>query len=64
MIDMMATRYHMLPSRILDDANTIDLYVMDMALSFEKHCNSDSNNASSLNDLSINTLEEAVKKVK
>lgn len=63
MIDMMATRYHMLPSRILEDANTIDLYVMDMALSFEKHCNSD-NNAGSLDDLSINTLEEAVKKVK
>jgi len=51
----------MLPSRILDDANTIDLYVMDMALSFEKYHNS---SAKPTNELDINTLEEAVKKVK
>ena len=57
----MASRYHMLPSRILDDANTIDLYVMDMALSFEKYHNS---SAKPTNELDINTLEEAVKKVK
>ena len=63
MIDMMATRYHMLPSRILDEANTIDLYVMDMALAFEKHCNSESN-SNGLDNLPINTLEEAIQQVK
>jgi len=61
MIDMMATRYHKLPSEILTNANTIDLYCMDLSLAYEKHCQNDNKPH---NDFDINTLEDAVKQVK
>jgi len=55
----MATRYHKLPSEILGNANTIDLYCMDLALAYEKHCKNDKPTS----EFDINTLEAAVDSV-
>jgi len=63
MLDTLATRYSKLPSYILENANTLDLYVMDVALSFEQYQHKkDSKNVSDQYD--INTLESIVKQVK
>ncbi len=35
MIDGLGKRYGMLPSEVLSRSNTLDLYIMDIALSFE-----------------------------
>ena len=35
MIDSLGKRYGMLPSEVLNRSNTFDLYIMDVALSFE-----------------------------
>lgn len=35
MIDGLGKRYGMLPSEVLERSNTLDLYIMDIALSFE-----------------------------
>ena len=37
MIDGLAKRYGLLPSEVLNKSNTLDLYVMDIALSFENY---------------------------
>ena len=39
MIDGLARRYGKLPSEILINSNTMDLYIMDVAMSFEKYHN-------------------------
>lgn len=35
MIDGLAKRYGLLPSEVLNKCNTLDLYIMDAAMSFE-----------------------------
>ena len=35
----MGQRYGMLPSRIISEASTFDLVVMDMAMTYERHLN-------------------------
>lgn len=37
MIDSLGQRYGMLPSRVLKEADSFDVYVMDAALSYEKY---------------------------
>lgn len=37
MIDSMGQRYGMLPSRVLKEADSFDVYIMDAALSYEKY---------------------------
>lgn len=37
MIDSLAKRYGLLPSEVLNRSNTFDLYIMDVALSFEQY---------------------------
>jgi hypothetical protein len=37
MIDSLGKRYGMLPSEVLGRSNTFDLYIMDVALSFENY---------------------------
>lgn len=37
MLDSLGKRYGMLPSEVLNRANTLDLYVMDVSLSFENY---------------------------
>lgn len=36
-VDTMASRYGMLPSRIMQDANTFDLVIMDAALGYQNY---------------------------
>lgn len=36
-IDSLGKRYGMLPSEVLERSNTFDLYIMDMALTFENY---------------------------
>lgn len=38
-LDTMAERYKMLPSEVLGRASTLDLYIMDAALSYHDHQN-------------------------
>lgn len=35
----MGQRYGMLPSKIIQEASTFDLVIMDMALTYERHVN-------------------------
>ena len=37
MIDSLGKRYGILPSELLGRANTFDLYIMDVAMSFENY---------------------------
>lgn len=37
MIDSLGKRYGMLPSEVIDRANTFDLYIMDVSLTFENY---------------------------
>lgn len=37
MIDSLGQRYGMLPSRVLREADSFDVYIMDAALSYEKY---------------------------
>lgn len=37
MIDAMAQRYALLPSSVLKQADSFDVYIMDAALSYEKY---------------------------
>ena len=43
-LDNMGERYGMLPSEVLSRASTLDLYVMDAALSYRDHQQKKSNN--------------------
>ena len=36
-LDTMGQRYGMLPSRLIAEASTFDLVVMDMAMTYERH---------------------------
>jgi hypothetical protein len=36
-IDGLGKRYGMLPSEVLERSNTFDLYIMDMAMTFENY---------------------------
>lgn len=40
-IDNLGKRYGLLPSRILEQATTFDLVIMDAAMAFENHANRD-----------------------
>lgn len=37
MIDSLGQRYGMLPSQVLKEADSFDVYIMDAALSYEKY---------------------------
>ena len=38
-IDSLGKRYSMLPSEVLNKSNTFDLYIMDMAMTYENYVN-------------------------
>tara|TARA_R110002126_G_scaffold58602_1_gene154512 strand:+ start:197 stop:403 length:207 start_codon:yes stop_codon:yes gene_type:complete len=58
-IDTIGKRYGMLPSEVLRRADSFDLYIMDCALTFERHHQSkDSKGLSPVPDL---TQEELMK---
>lgn len=37
LLDSLATRYHLLPSQVLDQADTLDVYVMDLAIAYQNY---------------------------
>lgn len=37
MLDALGERYGMLPSQVLEQANTLDLWVFDVAVSYKNH---------------------------
>ena len=43
-IDGIGKRYGMLPSQVLRNADTFDLYIMDVAMSFENYYKKKANN--------------------
>lgn len=43
-IDGLGKRYGILPSRVLQEANTFDLYILDAAMSFEQYHQKKANN--------------------
>lgn len=43
-IDNLGKRYGLLPSRVLCESSTFDLYIMDMAMTYENYINQKSRN--------------------
>jgi len=66
MIDSLGKRYGMLPSEVLNRSNTFDLYIMDVALSFENfhHKKAMNNGNDPLKDYTTDELLAMVKKNK
>ena len=65
-IDGLAKRYGMLPSKVISEADTFDLYIMDIALTFEQyhHKKAMNNGKDPLPDYTTDELLNMVKKVK
>jgi hypothetical protein len=61
-LDTMAERYKMLPSQVIRDASTFDLYIMDAAISYHNHQQRKLNGQSP--ELSTDELMEIMKKAK
>lgn len=66
MIDGLAKRYGKLPSNVLGDANTFDLYIMDAAMAFENfhHKKSMNNGVDPLPEYSESELLDMLNKGK
>ena len=58
----MAERYKMLPSQVIRDASTFDLYIMDAAISYHNHQQRKQSGQSP--ELSTEELMEMMKKAK
>ena len=65
-IDGLGKRYGMLPSQVLETSNTFDLYVMDMAMTFENyhHKKALNNGRDPMPDYSTNELQDILNKAK
>lgn len=65
-IDGLAKRYGMLPSKIISEADTFDLYIMDIALTFEQyhHKKAMNNGKDPLPEYTENELLNMVQKIK
>jgi hypothetical protein len=65
-IDSLGKRYGMLPSEVLGRSNTFDLYIMDVALSFEQfhHKKAMNNGNDPLPDYTTNELLDMLNKNK
>jgi hypothetical protein len=65
-IDTLGKRYGMLPSEVIGRANTFDLYIMDMALTFENyhHKKSMNNGKEPIPDYTQDELMEMLRKNK
>ena len=65
----MATRYSMLPSQILDQADTLDYLVMDASMSWEIECRSNAEGRAQgkppdRSHIPVNKLQEMMDKVR
>ncbi len=68
-LDNLATRYHLLPSRVLAEADTLDFLVMDVVLAYNKYHQDKADAkhrgvAPPVPDIPINTLEQMIQRVK
>jgi len=65
-VDGIAKRYGMLPSKVISEADTFDLYIMDIALTFEQyhHKKAMNNGKDPLPDYTENELLNMVQKIK
>jgi len=68
-LDYLATRYHLLPSQVLEQADTLDYLVMDIAQAYERYQREKSEarsrgQAPPAPDLPINTLQDMIERVR
>lgn len=63
LLDNLGDRYGMLPSQVLEKADTLDLYVYDVAISFAKH-EHDKKNKEPSDFYTDDVLQRAVESVK
>jgi len=68
-LDNLATRYHLLPSRVLAEADTLDFLVMDVVLAYNKYSQDKADAqrkgvAPPAPNIPLNTLQEMVERVK
>lgn len=63
-IDALGKRYGMLPSQIIKQADTLDVYILDAALSYEHYHNQKQNKKNFVPDLSQEELLEIYNKSK
>lgn len=69
MLDSLATRYHLLPSQVVDLADSLDLMVYDVAVSYESHMRKQAQAQANgqpppVPEVSVNTMQEMLKKVR
>tara|TARA_R110000796_G_scaffold206722_1_gene323040 strand:+ start:1571 stop:1771 length:201 start_codon:yes stop_codon:yes gene_type:complete len=57
-IDTIGKRYGMLPSQVIREADTFDLYIMDAAMSFENYYHKKANSKDGLAPVPDYTNEE------
>jgi hypothetical protein len=65
----MATRYHLLPTEVLERADSLDYYVMDVSLGYQRYLQ-DKEEAKSRGvaptapEIPVNKLQEMIKRVR
>ena len=69
MLDNLATRYHLLPSRVLAEADTLDFLVMDVMLAYTQYQQDKAEakrtgTAPRAPDIPINTLEQMIERAR
>jgi hypothetical protein len=69
MLDSLATRYHLLPSQVLRQADSLDLMVYDVAVSYEAYMRDQAQRRESglpprNPELSVNTMQQMIDKVR
>ena len=69
MLDNLATRYHLLPSQVLDQADTLDFLVMDVSLAYQRYEREKADAKSKgvappAPNLPLHTLQDMVERIK
>ena len=70
MLDALGTRYHMLPSAVLDQADALDYYVMDVSMAYQRYLQDRADaKAKGLpppapSNLTVNKMQEMIAKVR
>lgn len=69
MLDTMAQRYHLLPSEIMRRADTLDMYVLDVSMSWQRYQQECAQRREAglpppAPDLSINNMKEMIERAR
>jgi hypothetical protein len=69
MLDSLATRYHLLPSQVLRQADSLDLMVYDVAVSYDRYQREQAQRRESglpppNPAISVNTMQQMIDKVR